>query len=62
MATSGNFTNKFWALRGKFPDHEERCTGVVALQKVEKLWSDGGIRTVIESNGELARRVCAANG
>jgi hypothetical protein len=44
-----------------FPDHKKSRARLEAIEEIEQLRRDSGIRTIIESKSQLARRVCAAN-
>ena len=52
------FAQKFRMLAGVLADDEECGVRFVAVEKIEQLRGDHGIRTVIEGNGEFARRIC----
>ena len=55
VAARYGFAKKFGILAGVLADNEERCTGVVALEEIEKFRRHGGIRPVVKRDGELAR-------
>jgi len=61
MSARNRFLDQFWAFAHVAANQKKCGLGVVAVQQVEQLWGDGGIRPVIEGKCQLARRVSPAN-
>jgi len=48
MAASSGFLDDFRMISHEFSDDEKRGVGVVAVKKIEQLWRDGRIRSVVK--------------
>jgi len=61
MAASGAFADDLRMLHGIFANYKEGGSNFVTVEKIEKLWGHRRIRTVVERDGELARRICMSD-
>src|SRR5580692_4764356 len=62
VAARGRFFEKIWALSRMLPNHEKSCARLKAIQQIEQLRRNRGIRPVVKRERKLARRIRAANG
>src|SRR5450432_2818452 len=61
MAAIVDFENQLGVLLCVSADEEEAGRDVESREQVEQLWRDGGIGTVVEGDGQFARRVSAGD-
>ena len=58
VAAGYRFTEKFRMLAGELADDKKCGARFVAIEEIEELRCHRGVRTIVESDGELARRIC----
>ncbi len=61
VSASDDFFHQFRTFAHVSPNQEKCRLCVVAVEKIEKLWRDRGIRPVVKGNRQFARRIGLAN-
>jgi len=62
VTPSRDFANELRIFASESPNEEECSARIVAVEQIEQLRCNGGIRSVVEGDGELARRICSVDG
>ena len=58
VATRDGFAQKFGIMAGVLADDEKSRAHFVTIEEIEELRCHRRVRAVVESDGELARRIC----
>jgi hypothetical protein len=61
VAAGGSLFDETRAFADEAADQEECGFRMVTVEQVQKVWGDRGIWSVVESDGQLARRIGSAN-